>query len=156
MVIQRWQSLLLLVAAVMMGCFTFMSLGQVQMPDYTLNFTTMGFAIEGIPTDGAKGGMYLTTWALFIVSLMSMIIPFIDIFLFKNLRLQRMLCLIELLFVLGVAGTCAVYGYHSLSPYCVSWSSLAIAPIIAFVATYLAYRRIGKDQRTLQSAYRIR
>ena len=39
MVIQRWQSVLLLIAAVVMGCFTFMSLGQVQLPDYTCNLT---------------------------------------------------------------------------------------------------------------------
>jgi hypothetical protein len=43
MVIQRWQSVLLLVAAVAMATFSFLSLGQIQLSDYTLNFTTLGF-----------------------------------------------------------------------------------------------------------------
>ena len=59
MVIQRWQSVLLLIAAVVMGCFTFMSLGQVQLPDYTCNFTTLGFDIEGIATDGGPTDILL-------------------------------------------------------------------------------------------------
>ena len=51
MVIQRWQSVLLLIVAALMGSFTFLSLGQIQMPEESLNFTTLGFEIEGIPTD---------------------------------------------------------------------------------------------------------
>lgn len=47
MVIQRWQSVFLLIVTAMMACFTFFSLGQVQMPDFSLEFTTMGFSIEG-------------------------------------------------------------------------------------------------------------
>ena len=75
MVIQRWQSVLLLIVAALMGSFTFLSLGQIQMPEESLNFTTLGFEIEGIPTDGAQSGFRAHTWIFFIVSLMSAIIP---------------------------------------------------------------------------------
>ena len=73
MVIQRWQSVLLLIVAALMGSFTFLSLGQIQMPEESLNFTTLGFEIEGIATDGAQSGFRAHTWIFFIVSLMSAI-----------------------------------------------------------------------------------
>ncbi len=75
MVIQRWQSVLLLITTVMMGIFTFLSLGQIQLPEYTLNFTTLGFCIEGDATNGAQSGFVAHTWVLFILSLMSCILP---------------------------------------------------------------------------------
>lgn len=156
MVIQRWQSVLLLVSAVVMGFFTFCSLGQVQLPEYTCNFTTIGFCREGIPTDGAQGGYLLYTWPLFIVSLMSAIIPFIAIFCFKNTKLQKNLCLIETLFIVAVAVIGGMYGYGSFEGASVSWSSLAIAPALALIADVMAYNRICADVRKLRAADRLR
>lgn len=156
MVIQRWQSVFLLITAVMMAVFTFLSLGQVQLTDYTLNFTTIGFTIEGIPTEGARSGYYCYTWPLFVVSLLSFILPLINIFLFKNMRLQKNLCLIEILFLLAVLAAGCGYGYYMFDNAVVSWSSLIVAPLIAFVADVMAYNRISHDQRLLRSADRLR
>ena len=156
MVIQRWQSVFLLIVAVMMGIFTFMSLGQVQLQDYSLNFTTIGFSIEGESTNGAPTGYYCYTWPFFIVSLLSCVIPFINIFLFKNLRLQKRLCIIEILFLLSVLAAGCAYGYYQFSEAYVSWSSLIIAPLIAFVADVMAYNRISHDQRLLRASDRLR
>lgn len=156
MVIQRWQTIFLLITAIMMACFTFMSLGQVQLTDYSLNFTTLGFTYEGIPTDGAISGYYLHTWGFFIVSLMSVILPLINIFLFKNLKLQKNVCLIEIFFLLALLAIGVVYGYYHFETTTVSWSSIIIAPLIAFVADLMAYNRICSDQRLLRAADRIR
>lgn len=156
MVIQRWQSVLLLIAGVMMGCFTFFSLGQVQLPDMSLNLTTLGFTIEGVPTDGAPGGYEERTWAFFVVSLMSFIIPVLNIFLFKNLSLQKNLCLIEALFITATIVIALVVGYNSFEGNPVSWSSLAIAPFIALVADTMALNCIRKDDHRLKSVDRFR
>lgn len=156
MVIQRWQSVLLLIAAVVMGCFTFMSLGQVQLPDYTCNFTTLGFDIEGIATDGGPTGFVAHTWIFFAVSMLSFIMPFIAIFCFRNMRLQKLLCLIEILFLVAVICIGAVYGYYSFPQAAVSWSSLIIAPFLAIVADVMAYNRICADGRKLRAADRLR
>lgn len=156
MVIQRWQSILLLVAAGVMACFTFMSLGQVQMPEQTLDFTTLGFRIEGIATDGAPTGYHTCTWAFFIVSLMSFILPLLNIFMFKNMKLQKTLCLIEVFFLLALVAIGCSYGYWYFDGYQVSWSSLIVAPLLAFVADIMAYNRICADQRLLRAADRIR
>lgn len=156
MVIQRWQSVLLLITGVLMACFTFMSLGQVQLADYSLNFTTMGFTIEGEATDGAITGTYMSTWPYFIVSLMSFILPLINIFLFKNLPLQKTMCLVTLLFLVAVVSMGAAYGYCVFDGADVSWSSLIIAPFLAIIADVMAYQRISSDQRKLRDADRLR
>ncbi len=157
MVIQRWQSVLLLCAVIMMVCFSFLSLGQIQMPEYTLNFTALGFRIEGEATAGGPAGWITYTWPLFIISLIAMILPAITIFCYKNLKLQKRLCLIELVLIVGVIGCGCVYGYRTFAPdYSVSWSSLALAPVIAFLADLFAYQRICADARLLREADRIR
>lgn len=156
MVIQRWQSVFLLIAAVMMGIFTFFSLGQVQLTDYTLNFTTLGFQIEGIPAEGAGTGYMCHTWLFFAVSLLSCILPFINIFLFKDLKLQSRVCLIEILILLAVLACGCAYGYYQFDDAQVSWSSLIVAPLIAFVADIMAYNRISHDMRLLRDSSRLR
>lgn len=156
MVIQRWQSVLLFIVTVMMACFTFMSLGQVQLTDYSLNFTTLGFTYEGIPSQGGETGYYMHTWAFFIVSLLSMVLPLINIFLFKNLKLQKNVCIIEIFLLLALLAIGVVYGYYHFDTTTVSWSSIIIAPLIAFVADLMAYNRISSDQRLLKAADRIR
>ncbi len=156
MVIQRWQSVLLFIVALVMACFTFMSLGQVQLTDYSLNFTPLGFTYEGEATDGAPTGYMFRTWAFFIVSLLSFILPFINIFLFKNMRLQKNICLIEVFFLLAVVAIGCTYGYYHFDGAQVSWSSLIVAPLLAFVADIMAYNRICSDQRALRSADRLR
>lgn len=114
MVIQRWQSLLLLVAAAVMGCFSFCSLGQIQTADFTYNFTSMGFYQEGIPTNGVSAQIF-HTWYLFAVTFTSMLLLLIDIFLFKNLPLQKKVCLVSLLFIIASSATVAYLGYQSFS-----------------------------------------
>lgn len=156
MVIQRWQSVLLLITAIVMACFTFCSLGQVQLEDYSLNFTTLGFSIEGESTEGGASGYVLYSWPMFIVSLLSAILPLINIFLYKNLSLQKMICLIEVLFILAVVGIGCIYGYNSFAPHYVSWSSLIVAPLLAFLADVYAYNRIESDRRKLRDADRLR
>jgi len=156
MVIQRWQSVLLFIVAVVMTCFTFMPIGHVQFPDYSLNFTTLGFTYEGEAAGGAPSGYMFRTWAFFIVSLLGAILPLINIFLFKNMRLQKSICLIEILFLIAVAAIGISYGYYHFADAQVSWSYLIFAPLLAFVADIMALNRISKDWRILRSADRLR
>ncbi|MDE6536710.1 MAG: DUF4293 domain-containing protein [Muribaculaceae bacterium] len=157
MVIQRWQSLMLFMAALLMGFFTFMSLGQVQLPDLTtLNFTTFGFQYEGTQPTGAADPYYMQTWGFFVISLLTCILPFINIFLFKNTRLQKMVCLIELLLLVAVIVVGAIYGYNGIDNAAVSWSTIICAPFLALIITVMAFNRISADERLLRSAERFR
>lgn len=156
MVIQRWQSVLLLAAAVLMARFSFASLGQVQTPDATLNFTAFGFCYEGVATNNAPEGCCLSTWYFFVVSITTAIITLIDIFLFKNLRLQKNICLVAILFTVASCAIAAGLGYSAIEGYSVSWSSIALAPFLAVIACVMAYQRMSADQRRLRSIDRLR
>lgn len=156
MVIQRWQSVLLLIAAVMMACFAFMSLGQVQTADFTFNFTSLGFCYEGEATDGAPTGWLMHTWYFFIVSILTIVIPLIAIFLYRNLALQMRVCLFEILFIIADMAICGVVGYNSIEGGTISWSAAICAPVIALIAVIMAWNRIKSDRDRLRAVDRIR
>lgn len=156
MVIQRWQSVLLFCAAALMACFTFFSLGQVQTPDYSFNFTSLGFTYEGIATDGSPTGYLLHTWYFFCVSLMSVILPLVAIFCFRNERLQTRLCLVSVLFIIACMAVAGCLGYTAVDNGSIGWSTNIISPFAALAAVILAYGRIRSDWRKLRSADRIR
>lgn len=155
MVIQRWQTLFLLIASIMMACFTFTSLGQFQLADYTLNFTTWSISSEGVPTDGSTR-FYQPVMYLCIISCLSLLLPLIDIFLYKNLRLQKQVCAVSVLVTIACGFTAALLGYTAIDGASVSWSSIAFAPFIALVAEIIAYRGISSDKRKIESSDRIR
>lgn len=155
MVIQRWQSILLLAAAVVMGCFTFCSLGQVQTADFTYNFTSLGFFQEGIPTDGSIDVDY-HTWYFFVLSFTTSLLLLIDIFLYKNLPLQKKVSLVGLLFVIASGATAACLGYTAVEGGEIEWSSVALCPFISIVAVLLAYGCMERDHNRLKAVDRIR
>lgn len=157
MVIQRWQSVMLLIAGVMMGIFSFCSLGQIQAADYTFNVTALGICREGIATasDEATG---ISTVVLFVLSLLSAILPLIDIFCFRNMPLQKKVSLVSALFA-AVAGILAAFSasqFASEFNASVGWSTFICAPAIAVIADILAFRLISSDQKKLRAADRLR
>lgn len=156
MVIQRWQSVLLLVASAAMFCFTFLSLGQVQTGIASYNFTTLGFVTEGVSTDGGVSGEYMHTWFLFALSLFGAVLSLVSIFCFRNLKRQTNLCMVSLLAVIAAASYCAVLGYTAFSDGVVSWSSVAFAPLIALIGIIMAVRYIRRDAARLRAVDRIR
>ena len=156
MVIQRWQSVLLLIATILMGCFTFFSLGQIQGTEFTYNFTALGFTSEGIPTDSAAEGEVIRTWELFIVSLMSAVLPFISIFLFKNFKAQIRLCTIELMFIIVTSVLAVKRGYDFANGADLEWTTWIIAAPVSLIAVIAALRCIKSDRRKLMSVDRLR
>ncbi|MDE5663916.1 MAG: DUF4293 domain-containing protein [Muribaculaceae bacterium] len=155
MVIQRWQSVLLLVAVVMMGLFSFLSLGQVQTADYSYNFTALGLCPEGELTSAENPGC-ISTWYLFAVSLLSALLSLIAIFTFRQFRLQKRLCMITMLLLVCVICVCALVAYNSFDGSDVSWSSMICAPFVALIAVIMAYQRIKADHRLLRAADTLR
>ena len=157
MVIQRWQSVMLLIAGVMMGIFSFCSLGQIQADDYTFNVTALGIFREGIATspDEATG---IRTIILFVVSILACILPIVDIFCFKNLRLQKNVALISTLLtvVAGIIVAFTASGFASDYGQSVSWSTFICAPLVALIADLLACRLITNDSNKLRAADRLR
>jgi len=156
MVIQRWQSLLLLAAAVIMGCFTFLPIAQINTADYTYCFSSVGFAAESGSRHGSAAGMAAYTWYFFAISLMSALLSFINIFLFGNLKRQKRMCLISVLFIIAAFATGISLALNTFANYEISWKFMMFSPLAALVAVILAYWRISKDHRMLRAADRIR
>lgn len=148
---------MLLIAGVMMGIFSFCSLGQIQAADYTFNVTALGITREGIATapDEATG---VSTVILFILSLLAGILPLIDIFCFKNLNLQKKVAIVSALFsaVAGIIACFTASGFASDFGADVGWSIFVCAPVIALIGDFLAYRLIAGDQKKLRAADRLR
>ncbi|MCM1153305.1 MAG: DUF4293 domain-containing protein [Muribaculum sp.] len=156
MVIQRWQTVFLLLVFVLMGCFTFFSLGQIQTADYTFNMTTMGLSYEGEPTGTGHTGYYVTTAYFFVLSIVSALLPLVNIFLFKSFKLHRTLCIIEMMFIVAVIAVACIIGYGTFDGAAPGWSSLALAPFLALILDIMAYNFIRRDHKLLRSSDRIR
>ena len=155
MVIQRWQSLLLFIAAAVMACFTFIPFGQVTTPDYTFNLTGLGFHQAGIPTDG-EPPLYIHTWYFFILSLTTMVLLLLDIFLYKNLRLQMRICLVALLFIIADTSVGGLLGFCAIEGGKIWWNTVIICPFIAIFSTIFAYYRMKYDYSLLKASDRLR
>ena len=157
MVIQRWQSVLLFIAAAVMACFTFIPFGSITTPDVTYNLTALGFYPQGIPTDGSHPEV-IHTWYFFMLSITTIVLLLIDIFLFKNIRLQQKVCMVAILFIIADGCVGGLLGFWALREQDISlwWKTTALCPFIALVGTILAYYRMQQDYSLLKSADRIR
>lgn len=157
MVIQRIQTLLLLVAAIVMGCFAFCSIGHVTAEQFTLSFSSLGFQYEGIATEGAPTGWFQHTWPFFVVSLLASLLPLIAIFFFKNLKFQKQLTFVSILFDIVSLCLALGFGFNAIENSTVEWNYCVISmPLIAVVFLWLASRYINRDKRLLESVDRIR
>ena len=155
MVIQRWQSVLLLISAALMACFTFIPFGVITTEDYTFNLSGLGFYQAGTPTDGAAP-IVIHTWYFFMLSITTIVLLLLDIFLYKNLRLQMRVCMVALLFIVadmcvgGLLGFCGIDGGQ------IWWKTVILCPFIAIFSTIFANYRMKADYALLRASDRLR
>ena len=157
MVIQRWQTVLLLIAAAVMACFTFIPFGIITTQDVTYNLTGLGFYPQGVATD-TNPPEVIHTWYLFMTCITTIVILLIDIFLYKNIRFQQKVCLVAILFIIAdgcVGGLLGFVAFRS-DDFQLWWKTTALCPFIALVSAILAYYRMGQDYTLLKAADRLR
>lgn len=140
MVIQRKQSLFLLIAAILMGIYAFMPTlwdanGKVIMGGY-------GQGIELIP---------------FMLNCLVAVLAFVAIFKFKSLGLQKSLCVVGvLLTIASVATICLIAFFIKNYDILDSITYYNILPVLAIIFLLLAHKGISHDQKLLNSSSRIR
>jgi len=145
--IQRIQSLYLLLATLVMSLTLFMPVAKISYDGQMYDLTAFG-SIE-------------TIWMGIMLSLATLL-PLVTIFLFKRRTLQIRLCAVELVLLVGSLVLFGLYYWltirsfenYSLEHLQFGWA--APMPIIAFVLTYLASRAIFKDEVLVRSLDRIR
>lgn len=133
MVIQRWQSLLLFVALILMACY---------------NFSVMATVGSGelVPTE------YVFLW---VPAVAAALLLFIDIFLYKNLKLQMRVAVVSLIVILAV-GVSTVVVVSRIPDAVYSWFGAPFYIFSAIILTIFARYLMGKDLRLLRSVDRLR
>ena len=140
MVIQRWQSVYLLIAAILMACYASLSGCEYVSSDVS-NVVDADVLQE------------VLMWPFLSLTILISALSLVSIFKFKNLKLQKTLCsvCIVLTVVLMASLVVLLYGQTDINFY---YSNLL--PLLAVVAYVLAIRGISKDQKTLSSYDRLR
>lgn len=135
MVIQRWQSVFLLLSAIMMGIMAFVP-----------------FAVT------ESGGIYPIDYPfLMVLNLLVAVLLLINIFLYKNLQFQIKLSTINSLLILGSICCSAILTYmpgNDEARFSTSW--WFVLPVLAYFLTRLARNRMLADKRLLSAADRLR
>ncbi len=142
--IQRIQSIYLLLATAFMATFLFLPFAYID-----------GNNLQSVSTQGilTSDGNMLHTWGFFTFGAVSALITFITIFLYKNRPLQMRLCRISIIFIVCLY---AIIGFLYLAKLAVTPLPTLIIPAVALVLNLLAYRSIKKDERLVRSLDRVR
>lgn len=140
MVIQRKQSLFLLITAILMGIYAFMP----TLWDSNANVIMGGYGqgVELIP---------------FMLNCLVAVLAFVTIFKFKSLRLQKSLCVVGvLLTIASVATICLIALFIKKCDILDSITYYNVLPVLAIIFLLLAHKGISHDQKLLRGSSRIR
>ena len=151
--IQRIQTLYLLLAAAFMSLTLFMPIATFVVDDQTYELTAFLLTC---------GDMSQSTIWLGIILAIATALPLITIFLFKKRTLQIRLCAVEVVLLIGSLVLVALYYWLTsrlfeglvIEHRQFGWA--APMPIVALVLSYLASRAIFKDEVLVRSLDRIR
>lgn len=136
MVIQRWQSVFLFLASVMMVIFNFVP------------FASQTIDAEAVPFTPLDAPAYS------VLNILVAILLLLSIFMFKNLKRQKTVILVSILLMFAsvVSGGVIVYS-NCMS---VDWAGSVLLLICSVALSLAAYRRIVADEKLLKSYDRIR
>lgn len=140
MVIQRWQSVYLLLAIFAMILVFIRPFGLVSDP-------SLEAPIELVSLDYP---IFLT------VNILVTVLLLIDIFLFKNLKHQRLVAAVCILLILTSAVTAflIISGAGEFSA--IAWTGAPVGLVCALICTIFARYRMGQDEKLLKSYDRLR
>lgn len=135
MVIQRWQSVLLLISAI------FVALAGI-LPYAT---TAEGADVCAVQTP-----------VLLCVDILVALLLLIDIFLYRNLRYQMKVTRLALGLIVVLGATIAAYTCAAFEGAAIAVTGGIVMPVLALISTFIALRLMRRDYRLLRSADRLR
>ncbi|MDD4590183.1 MAG: DUF4293 domain-containing protein [Parabacteroides sp.] len=152
--LQRIQTVYLLIIVGLMVVLLFLPLAVLQAGDQLYTFDVMG-----ISTMSATSQLIYPTWGLFVLTAAVALIAFITIFLFKKRILQIRMCIFNAILMLGIYGMFAFFVSHLNGPLADARLSIKFAcalPVVGLILDYLAIRNIGADEALVRSLERLR
>ena len=147
MVLQRLQTVYLLIAALLLAVFAFFPALTFAAPEGTFLY---GALERGIAPDTRINGILLTLDALIVVLLL------ITIFKYRDLNQQLRLCAVAMGLIVGLAAVVAIVAYKMSGLYPVTVTFYNLLPAAALVMTWLARRGVAHDKKLLSDSERIR
>lgn len=135
MVIQRWQSVLLLISAI------FVALAGI-----------LPYAVTANGVDVCA----VQTPVLLCVDILVALLLLIDIFLYRNLRYQMKVTRLALGLIVVLEAAIAAYTFAGLEGATISIIGGIVMPVLALISSFVALRLMHRDYRLLRSADRLR
>lgn len=155
--IQRIQSLYLLLLTGVLVILYFMPFARFigGTEEYFIN-------VFGIYATTPVTQLVVPTIQMLTVLVLSTLLPFVTIFLYRRRRLQIRLCIVEMVLLLGLQVFIGYYMFRTgsvmsaLANFSKEYSIAAVIPLVGIILAYLAYRGVIRDEALLRSADRIR
>ena len=146
--IQRIQSVYLLIVTGLLIAALCLPVGSFIDPTGAHVFKPLRIAMEG---------GYQYTWGLFCILLLSVIIAFATIFLFKNRMLQIRMTIFNSLLLVGYYIALGAFYWALKGDFAAFDMHFAICfPLVGIILNYLAIRDIGRDEVMVRAADRLR
>jgi glucan phosphoethanolaminetransferase (alkaline phosphatase superfamily) len=151
--IQRIQTLFLLLASISLGVLLFIPLGHLITPNEIL----VDFQYNGIPAGDLIENSY-NVLPLTILMYVTTALCFLSIILYKRRTLQIRLCGINIFLIVGQIGLFLFYFFNAAKQLDArkDFNISIVLPVVAIILLFLAIRHIAKDQALVLSADRIR
>ena len=154
--IQRIQTVYLLIVAGLFFSLMFLPLSIIKSGDMIFSFDVTGLSTLSQPSE-----IVFPTWSLMILSILITIISLITIFQFKKRILQMRMCVFNSILIIGF---CAFFGFYlwqfgkspQLPDIVITLRLWAAFPIVSLILNYLAIRSIGVDETLVRSLERLR
>lgn len=149
MVIQRIQSVYLLIAVILMVIFAFFPALSFQLGDKTV--------LYGALESGRAGLMHINPLLLTLIILIS-VLALIDIFQFKNLQRQMTVCFVDIIIGLAMLVAICIQAFYvgNRDGWTVTWQWYLLLPIFSIVFLMLAHKSMSNDKKKLRDADRLR
>ena len=164
--IQRKQTLYMLVAVVCMTIFTFAKMFTFNAADSSMTLYTYGYSIQEMGAEPVSQLLNLRAVCMVLLAAISTLLMAVNIFLFKKRELQLSLLMSQYALLVGIIGYGVYYVWSFSSIYAESiadgsaltnvpgWS--LCLPVVTLVMNFLAVRGVASDIALLRSVDRIR
>ncbi|QQS50612.1 MAG: DUF4293 domain-containing protein [Bacteroidota bacterium] len=152
--IQRIQSIFILVSAVLQVVFLKASLAQYFISNKVVDFYAMGFYVQP-----EKAEKIFSTFTLAILSWVILFLTAVSLFLYKKRMLQIRFCIYSLLLNIGEIGLILFFMNSfngNFQPESHSYKLALVIPVANAILLYLAFRGIRKDELLVKAYHRLR
>ena len=149
MVIQRIQSVYLLIAVILMVVFAFVPALTFELADKTV--------LYGALETGRAGNLHINPLLITLIILISLL-AFIDIFLFKNLQRQMTVCFVDIIIGLAMLVAIGIQAFvvGNREGWTVSWQWYVLLPVLSIIFLMMAHKAMSRDKKKLLDADRLR